>query len=65
VGIGNDGLGGAFVIIILSFAITGATALAMSTFVTNIRVGPGGAFSMISQAPGLEAGGAIGVPLYV
>lgn len=63
--VGNAGLGGAFVIIILSFAITGATGLAMSTFVTNIRVGPGGAFSMISQSLGLETGGAIGVPLYV
>ena len=63
--VGNAGLGGAFVIIILAFAITGATALSMSTFVTNIRVGPGGPFSMISQSLGLETGGAIGVPLYI
>jgi amino acid transporter len=63
--VGNAGLGGAFLIIILSFAITAATGLSMSTFVTNIRVGPGGAFSMISQSLGLEAGGAIGAPLYV
>ncbi len=63
--VGNAGLGGAFLIITLSFAITAATGLSMSTFVTNIRVGPGGAFSMISQSLGLEAGGAIGVPLYI
>lgn len=63
--VGNAGLGGAFLIILLAFAITGATGLSMSTFVTNIRVGPGGAFSMISQSLGLEAGGAIGAPLYV
>lgn len=63
--VGNAGLGGAILIIIISFAITAATGLSMSTFVTNIRVGPGGAFSMISQSLGLEAGGAIGVPLYV
>ena len=63
--VGNAGLGGAFLIIVLSFTITGATALAMATFVTNIRVGPGGAFSMISQSLGLETGGAIGVPLYI
>jgi amino acid transporter len=63
--VGNAGLGGAILIIVLSFAITAATGLSMSTFVTNIRVGPGGAFSMISQSLGLEAGGAIGVPLYV
>lgn len=46
--VGNAGLGGAILIIVLSFAITGATGLSMSTFVTNIRIGPGGAFSMIS-----------------
>lgn len=63
--VGNAGLGGALLIILLSFAITGATALSMSTIVTNIRVGPGGAFSMISQSLGLEAGGAIGLPLYI
>ncbi|SDZ77902.1 amino acid permease [Microbulbifer marinus] len=63
--IGNAGLGGGILIILLSFAITAATALSMASFVTNIRVGPGGAFSMISQSLGLEAGGAIGVPLYV
>ena len=63
--VGNAGLGGAILIILLSFSITGATGLSMSTFVTNIRVGAGGAFSMISQSLGLEAGGAIAVPLYV
>jgi len=63
--VGNAGLGGAFLIILLSFAITGATGLSMSTVVTNIRVGPGGAFSMISQSLGLEVGGAVGVPLYI
>ncbi|MGB5312648.1 MAG: amino acid permease [Polyangiales bacterium] len=63
--VGNAGLGGALTIIVLSFAITAATGLSMATFVTNIRVGPGGAFSMISQSLGLEAGGAIGAPLYV
>lgn len=63
--IGNAGLGGGMLIIVLAFAITGATGLSMSTFVTNIRVGPGGAFSMISQSLGLEVGGAVGIPLFI
>lgn len=63
--VGNAGLAGAWLIILISFAITGCTGLSMSSFVTNIRVGPGGAFSMISQSLGLEVGGAIGVPLYL
>ena len=63
--VGNAGLGGAWGIIVLSFCIAGATGFSMSSFVTNIRVGPGGAFSMISQSLGLEVGGAIGLPLYL
>jgi amino acid transporter len=45
--------------------ITIATALSMSSIVTNIRIGSGGAFSIISKSLGLEAGGAIGIPLYL
>ncbi|MDQ3191907.1 MAG: amino acid permease [Bacteroidota bacterium] len=63
--VGNAGFGGTILIILLSFLITGATGLSMSTFVTNIRIGKGGAFSLISQSLGLEAGGAIGIPLYL
>ncbi|HEV2122517.1 MAG TPA: amino acid permease, partial [Chloroflexota bacterium] len=63
--VGNAGLGGALLIILLSFTITGCTGLSMSSFVTNIRVGAGGAFSMISQSLGLEVGGAVGVPLFI
>ncbi|MGD9300920.1 MAG: hypothetical protein PVI13_05055, partial [Desulfobacterales bacterium] len=63
--VGNAGLGGAWLIIAVSFLITGCTGLSMSSFVTNIRVGSGGAFSMISQSLGLEVGGSIGIPLYL
>jgi len=31
----------------------------------HIRIGKGGAFSIITQSLGLEAGGAIGIPLYI
>jgi len=37
----------------------------MSSITTNIRIGKGGAFSIITQSLGLEAGGAIGIPLYI
>jgi solute carrier family 12 (sodium/potassium/chloride transporter), member 2 len=63
--VGNGGLFGSFLIITLSFLITACTGLSMSCFVTNTRVGAGGAFSMISQSLGLEVGGSIGIPLYV
>jgi len=63
--VGNAGLLGSLLIITLSFAITACTALSMSSFVTNTRVGAGGAFSIVSQALGIEIGGSIGIPLFV
>lgn len=63
--IGNAGLGGAILIILLAFGITLATALSMSSVTTNIRMGAGGAYSIISKSLGLEIGGAIGIPLYL
>lgn len=63
--VGNAGLLGAWLIIILSFAITLATALSMSSIVTNIRIGAGGAYAIISQSLGLEIGGSMGIPRYI
>jgi len=63
--VGNAGLVGAIMIILLASAITLCTTLSMSSITTNIRIKAGGAFSIISQSLGLEAGGAIGIPLYL
>ncbi|NCG17702.1 MAG: Na-K-Cl cotransporter, partial [Rhodobacterales bacterium] len=63
--VGNAGLVGAVVIILVSNLITLATALSMSTLATNMRVGVGGAYFLISRSFGLEVGGAIGIPLYL
>ncbi len=37
----------------------------MSSITTNIKIGGGGAYSIISKSLGLEAGGSIGIPFYV
>jgi amino acid transporter len=63
--VGNAGLIGAWLIILISFTVTFFTGLSLSSIVTNIRVGAGGAFSIIAHALGLEVGGSIGVPLYL
>ncbi len=63
--VGNAGLLGAWLIILMAFMITGCTGLSMSSITTNIRIGAGGAFSIISQSLGLEIGGSIGIPLYL
>ena len=63
--VGNAGLLGAIAIIVLAFVIVTLTALSMSCITTNIRIGAGGAYSIISQSLGLEVGGAVGIPLYL
>lgn len=63
--VGNAGLLGAWLIIITAYAITASTALSMASITTNMRIGAGGAFSIISQSLGLEVGGSIGIPLYL
>ena len=63
--IGNAGLLGGLGIILLAFGITICTGLAMSSITTNIRIGAGGAYAIISQSLGLEVGGSLGIPRYL
>jgi len=63
--VGNAGLGGAWIIIGLVCGIIACTAMSMSSITTNIRIGAGGAYSIISQSLGLEVGGSVAVPLYL
>lgn len=63
--VGNAGLYGALAVIMISNVITLITALSMSSLATNMRVGVGGAYYLISRSFGLEVGGAIGIPLYL
>ena len=63
--IGNAGILGGLVIILLAFGITTCTGLAMSSITTNIRIGAGGAYAILAQSLGLEVGGSLGIPIYV
>ena len=63
--VGNAGLLGAILIIVLAKTITICTALSMSSITTNIKIGAGGAYSIISKSLGLEAGGSVGIPFYI
>ena len=62
--VGTVGLGGAIVIILLSHVATITTGFSLSSMTTNVRIGAGGFYSLISRSLGLEAGAAIGLPLY-
>ena len=56
--VGTVGLGAAIVIILLSHVATVTTGLALSSMTTNVRIGAGGFYSLISRSLGIEAGGA-------
>ncbi|MFH0968028.1 MAG: amino acid permease, partial [Methanobacteriota archaeon] len=63
--VGSVGLAGTWLIIAIAYTITTTTTLSMASIISNIRIGPGGAFSMITQSLGIEIGGSIGVPFYL
>jgi amino acid transporter len=63
--LGNVGLFKTLVIVTLSTVITLITSLSMSVLATNMKLGGGGAYYIISRSLGLEAGAAIGLPLYI
>lgn len=62
--VGNAGILGAALLILLTFFITGSAALVLSSVSTNARVGGGGILSIIGRSLGFESGGSIGIPLY-
>lgn len=62
--VGSVGLGGAILIIVLSHVATITTGFSLSSMTTNVRIGAGGFYSLISRSLGLEAGAATGLPLY-
>jgi len=63
--VGQTGLIGAIIIIVLANSISFITGLSLSSIATNMHVRTGGVYYMISRTLGLEIGGAIGIPLYL
>ena len=62
--VGNVGLFWTIVIVLLASSITFITGLSASAIATNIQVGVGGEYFLVSRSLGIETGGAIGIPLY-
>lgn len=62
--LGQVGLFKTLIIVTLSTSITFLTALSLSALATNMRVGGGGAYYIISRSLGLEMGAAVGIPLF-
>lgn len=63
--VGNVGLYKTLLIVTLATSITFLTGLSIAAIATDQRVRGGGAYYMISRSLGLEAGGAVGIPLFL
>lgn len=63
--VGNVGLIGTLLIVTIASSITFLTALSVAAIATDQRVRTGGAYYMVSRSLGVEAGGAIGIPLFI
>ena len=63
--VGNMGVPMTILIVIMASSITFITGLSASAIATNIKVGIGGEYYLVSRSLGLEPGGAIGIPLYL
>ena len=62
--LGNVGLAGTLLIVTIATSITFLTGLSISAMATNMKVGGGGAYYIIARSLGIEAGAAIGLPLF-
>ena len=63
--VGNAGLFGTWLVMVLAMGITAATGLSLSSIATNTRIGPGGPYAIMARSLGFELGGSIGLPLYL
>lgn len=63
--IGAVGLGQALLILALSTLVSVLTSISLAVVATNMRVGGGGEYFLISRTLGIEFGGAVGVVLYL
>ncbi len=63
--VGQAGVIGALIILLVSKIITGLTGLSLSAIATNTEVKGGGAYFLISRSLGVEFGGAIGLVFFL
>ncbi len=63
--VGQVGLSTAFVIITVAALIALITTISMASISTNIEVGKGGVYYLLSRSLGIEVGSAVGIPLFL
>ena len=63
--VGNAGLIGAIVIIVIAHVISVATGLSVSSVATDKKIGAGGIYYVLSRSMGIPIGGSIGIALFI
>ena len=63
--VGNAGIWGTLIIILIAHVISITTGLSVSAIATDKKVGAGGVYYVLSRSLGLPIGGAIGITLFV
>ena len=62
--VGNAGLVGTIIIILIAHIIAITTGLSVSSIATDKKIGAGGIYYVLSRSMGVPIGGAIGIALY-
>lgn len=63
--VGNAGLFGAIIIVIIAHVIAVTTGLSVSSVASDKKIGAGGIYYVLSRSMGVPIGGSIGIALYV
>ena len=63
--VGNAGLIGTILIILIAHVIAVSTGLSVSSIATDKKIGAGGIYYVLSRSMGIPIGGSIGIALYV
>ena len=63
--VGNAGLIGTIIIIVIAHVISVTTGLSISSVATDKKIGAGGVYYVLSHSMGVPIGGSIGIALYV
>lgn len=63
--VGSVGIVRALVILALATSVSVLTSISLATVATNMRIGSGGEYYLISRTLGIEFGGAVGVLLWL
>ena len=63
--VGNSGVLGAIIIIVIAHVIAVTTGLSVSSVATDKKIGAGGIYYVLSRSMGIPIGGSIGIAIFV